>query len=388
MSLRRLEGFDGLNNIDELTSLRGGEVVLSSGTGMKYSASGGRNGNGAIYHDVTGSTAARYVQLKAVSGTDVSAGPFVLGFAFKIVRGTFDPVTSSVPHPLFQVVTATGAEVGSAAIVKIGTLWYLRWFNGTTARSLHIMPGTDSNYFPVDDLWYYLECKITLATTAIGSIEWFVNGIQAGTTTTGVITAAIGTTMTRLQLNRGAGSSTNSSTNLVSGQQIWYDDVYWLSTAGGGHDDYLGDVRVDYVPAASEGFHTDSTPLSGSDRALMVDDVPQDGDTTYNTFVGVGARDTFVLDSLPAAGMTVVAVQPQAVLRNAGDQARTFNTCVRWDGVDYDHNAAANYLLTPGSTYAGLWGSFTETIVRNPDTSANWTQAELATAEFGVYVVG
>ena len=388
MALRRLEGFDGLNSYAELITLRGAIETLASGTGMSYSSTGGRNGNGAVSHTVTGSTSLRSLRFKGPSGTGFLASDAgVVGVAFKIKRGIYNPASATTPIPLLTLLDASNAEVGTINLYKTSDVWYVAYYTTSVVRFNAQFPGDAvDEYFPADDRWYYLEVKISdFTTTAASVVTIRINGLTIGTSGS-VITSAGPTSFSSVEVNRGRGTGSSQSASLVTGQEIWYDDLYWLDSTHGEHTDFLGDTRIDYVPAGAEGFHTGSTPLSGSDRALMVDDVPSDDDSTYNTLEGVSTRDTFTLAALARSPIAVIAVQPHATIRDAGTVPRFLNICSRWSSTDYDMTATASYMVTPGSTYVGLWcGDSSDNIICNP-AGGRWTEADLATAEFGIYV--
>ena len=72
--------------------------------------------------------------------------------------------------------------------------------------------------------------------------------------------------------------------------------------------DFLGDIEINYRRPTAD-VVTDWTPLSGVDHYAMVDEIPPDDDTTYNSTITPGNVDTCTVESAPLVGCNVIAAQ-------------------------------------------------------------------------------
>jgi hypothetical protein len=143
---------------------------------------------------------------------------------------------------------------------------------------------------------------------------------------------------------------------------IRIDDVLIMDGDGSIYNGMIGDHEGRYCPALAEGAHTDGVPSSGADRALMVDEAPADGDTTYNTKSAAGEIDSFTVDNWPSSGPIgpVIAVAQQ---RKEDAGSATVKLGVRFSGTD--HDGAEQGLAT---TYAIK----KEIFEINPETAVAW----------------
>lgn len=128
--------------------------------------------------------------------------------------------------------------------------------------------------------------------------------------------------------------------------------------------------KVRKTPAA--GANAEWTPDSGSNHE-MVDDVPNDGDTTKNKALAADLKDTFNFESVTIpADHRIIAEIPTAWVKNldAGPLLR-FHA---YDGSSYAHSAD----LTPALDYAPLFARFTA----QPDTT-DWNETDANAMQFG-----
>ena len=217
--------------------------------------------------------------------------------------------------------------------------------------------GTTANLGILTDVWYYLEIDITIHDTA-GAYELRVNGVSV------LSDSSVDT--------RNGGSGTCNTATLIWGTtgSCSYDDGY----AASGSSSFQGEIRVVTQVPTGDGADQDWDPSSGSDGYAMVDEIPEDGDTTYISSGTGGDKDTFTFPALGLSG-TVLAVQTVAVARKDDSGSRSIKSVVRSGGTDYAGSSHA--LSTSYAAYPDIWTT-------DPDTSSAWDVAGVDAAEYGV----
>jgi hypothetical protein len=209
--------------------------------------------------------------------------------------------------------------------------------------------------------FYYIEWKSTIHTSA-GITEVKVNGTTV-ISASGLNNAAAGTNNWNAFRFDGNGSTTED-----------IDDLYVLDGAGSAPlNTFLGDIRVDARMPTAEGTTIGWTPLSGTDNALMVDEIPANSDTDYNSTATVGAVDTLVVQDAPVVGATILGVQTNIFVKKTDAGTTTIAPVIR-SGTDQIGTTVA-----PGTTYAYT----REVFPTNPATGVAWTEAGFNAAEFG-----
>lgn len=215
-------------------------------------------------------------------------------------------------------------------------------------------------------VWYYIELKATIDNSA-GAYEVRVNG-ETWLQDSGVDTQTSANAYMDYLSIYCAGNFKNHR----------FDDIYVLDTNGTENNDFLGDVRVETIRPAGAGNETDWTPSTGANWE-NVDDVHPDDDSTYN-YVGSGAgfpqNDLYTLDNLTTTLGEIYAVQ--------------INSYTRKD--DAGSVGLANILRTGGTTYSGIgiesmgdtYDFQSDIVEKNPDTSSQWTVAEINSLETGI----
>lgn len=136
-------------------------------------------------------------------------------------------------------------------------------------------------------VWAYIEFKWTIGNS--GSFEIFVNGksVAAGVS---VDTDALS-------------SAQADSLELKGFNDNDFDDFYFGDTTGGSpQDDVLGDVRIYNLMPTGAGNYAqfDTTfPASPTTHWDKVEEIPPDGDTSYNETTTATDIDTFAMANLP-----------------------------------------------------------------------------------------
>lgn len=169
----------------------------------------------------------------------------------------------------------------------------------------------------------------------------------------------------------------NPSQSATSGNRMWLRDFYFAtllswSSIGGNN---LGPGLCHDLPPDTDSA-VDFTPSAGSDNFAMVDDLPNDGDTTYNESGTAGHEDLFLPDvsGLPAGPIVAVGVYANARASEAGP--------LEFGGVmesGTERIAPAGEVLI--TSYRGKL--YVPMQPLDPDDDEPWTPARLAAVKFG-----
>jgi hypothetical protein len=326
MALLHMDGFDWAAAIADLDNLyaRTGTVTLTT--------SGGRNGGGAIVVSASANS-----NLQRGLGNDYTT--LVIGAAWK------DNATVT-EFPVFQLTTSGGSAIFTLTRSSGGVLTARRGAGSGTI----IATGTISS---AGGTFHYIECKVVLHAST-GSVETRVNGVvdinDAGLNTEG----AVG----------GARNVRLGSIN-ISGQVATFDDWY-VDDAN-----FIGDMTVACAPAGEDQTPMDMTNATGGgDMYEELDELPNDGDTSYGTLDADGERAQFGVADPSLGASSVIAVCAYAVARqeNSGSHGLILGA-----GANGTLTDSAKQSLT--TTKGGIFGTILET---NPDTAVAWVPGDFA----------
>lgn len=181
------------------------------------------------------------------------------------------------------ILRADNASIGEAWYARVTTANVLRLFNGVSDTVVVTGPTLSAN------TWYRVEVRVLLSDT-VGELELLVDGTSYGSQT-GADT--LNTNMIRFICGTPEGSI---------GITTYYDDVAINDAAAGVQTSFPGAGKIALLKPTAEGATINYTPLSGTDNALMVDDVPgaPDDATTANTSTTAAHVDRLVLSNMPA----------------------------------------------------------------------------------------
>jgi hypothetical protein len=281
-----------------------------------------------------------------------TSGGVVVGTAFHL------PSVAGGATNLLEV--REGTTVHLAVSITAGMLLTVK--RGTTVLA------TGTTVLAING-WYYLELKGTIHDTT-GSYEVRLDGVaEPNLTASGVDTRNAGTTgqWDRVVL---AGIVTNS----------YYDDFYLCDQSGAApRNTFLGPVKIETVypqtDAVAAGSNAGLTPSTGTDHGALVDETtPNTSD--YNSSPTVGLKDTYQYPALSLTG-AILGIQTNLYAAKSDAAVRTVCAVVRAGGTDYD---GAN--VSPLTTFS----YFSEVRAQNPNTSADWTSADVGSLEVGMKV--
>lgn len=219
-------------------------------------------------------------------------------------------------------------------------------------------------------VYYYIELKAKIDNTT-GTTEVHINGAaEAALTLTGQDT--------QQSANAYADNVSFGNTGFGGGLNNDQDDFYINDDAGSANNDFLGDIRVQYIAPDGAGGVTQWTPSAGSNYQ-NVDETAPDDDTTYNSDATIGDRDTYTLGALSPSTATIKGIQMITYARKDDAGTRTICPVIRISSTNYDQSNLPN--LTTSYQYLPL------VVEVSPATSVAFTLSEVNGMEAGVKTV-
>lgn len=248
-------------------------------------------------------------------------------------------------------------------------------FDDTAAANLMSVGVTHRGDFALNDgYWHHVEIELVAHTTT-GSFKMWIDGEEQTeyTITSGDTSDAVSGDVTAFDRVYVGGSNSNTS-----GQNgLWIDDIIvWDDTGTGFTGKLPAEHRLRKIVPDGDGSINQWTPLAGFAYA-NVDETAHDGDTTYISDTVAGHIDYFTITALGWTPIDIEAVIVESIAR-----------------MDTGVHTWRNKLLSSAATANGTAKTATTTYVKSmtnvdfdPNTSAQWTQANLEAAEFGVEFV-
>ena len=253
---------------------------------------------------------------------------------------------------------------GATMLVQLGL--------DTTYRKFRIYIGSTlvatGTFTYALDTWYNLEFHVKIDDTT-GVVQLKVDGIL-DIDYTGDTKPSTQTTIDSLYLYA-LGYVVNNA---------YYDDIAINDTTGAIDNSWCGEGRIEYKISNGAGDATELTPNAGANYAA-VDELAQDGDTTYVEGSTVDARDLYNLAASGlASGSTIKRVRPVAVAKDTVANGGKIALVLKTNGTEY---TGSDIPLT--TTYATAEGTEYTT---NPQSGNAWTIAELDALQAGPKVRG
>jgi len=228
--------------------------------------------------------------------------------------------------------------------------------------------GGISSIAVLPERWYYIEVKFNCV-NSIGAdtFQLRINGnvainLDASTDMQG--TALSGVDEVQLQG--------------VSNYTI-FDDLYAVDLTGAVNNDYLGDIKIETLYPDGNGNSSDfvGSDVDSTYNYLHVDDVTQDGDSTYTESDTATEKDLYTFDDLAGTPLSIVGISIECYCRKDDSGSRTGKLISRVNSTDYEGSEFA-----PGEAFTYR----SEIQELNPDDSAVWETADVNGAEFGIKV--
>lgn len=269
------------------------------------------------------------------------------------------PSTITVEHAIAEF-AVTRAYIGIQSSAN-GRKLVWGWDNshGTAAADNHATP----NSVPLDT-WFYVEVRVLLAHTAVGTCEIWIDGGKE-VDLTNVVTTPFASGLNADTALLKLGVATNGL-NSAAGVRI--TDIYMTNDGT-----ILGPVEVFYQPCDTAGTNSDFTPSAGLNHQ-NVDDKGNDGDTTYNESTTPGNVDSFTHSDAVPTGVVPTAVQAIGIVRCPSGGGTKVRVGVNSGTASYGSTDG----VLEGAEFGVVRGAVEET---DPNTAAAWTAANLNAAE-------
>jgi hypothetical protein len=307
----------------------------------------------------------------AITSTNPRSGTYAFTCGTSGNTGTTETFPSALGELYFRI-AIRDSNVASDAYSKIclysgstlvaGVRLYGNKFNyyrSTTLISTGTLPAANST-------WYLLEIHLIVGNSGVFQLK--VDGVldidYSGDTSPGSET-----TVDRFILFDG---STNPA----------FDDLALNDTTGAVDNSWCGDGHIILLKPNANGDASDLTGSDGNqtDNYLLVDEVPADGDTTYNVGDASGERDLYGIADFDGTGKTIRRVWVEARAKDTVAAGGECYLSVKVSGGTEQKSAAVPLLTTYTKQLLGT----VHTV--NPETSAAWSDANLDAIQVGFEV--
>lgn len=303
-----------------------------------------RLGSGKALRIATFSTA-------VVKELGVNAPTLICGVAVKPV--SLPP--TAMPFPIALLMDAATPQL-YIGVINTG---HLVVYRGVLAALLF----TSTNVMTAGT-WYHVEIKATIHNSA-GAFEVRVNGSSVGWV------PAQTAQNTRASANNYANRFGHSAAGLVSNSGSFdFDDLYVLDTSGSRLNDFLGDSKITTVFPDANGATIQWTPTAGNNFECVDNNPPVD--STYVANATAGQRDLYDVTNLADGAIHAATLLHRASKSDAG--ARSIQTACRSGGTVF---LGTTHALGTSFVY------YSHVYAVDPNTSAQWTLANLNSAQFG-----
>jgi hypothetical protein len=327
-----------------------------------FTSTTGRDGstNGAGQH--VGSTSAR--QIKTLTFPSAAA-TCIIGFAFQMGSNALAAASSGNTWPL-------GLTVGGAVqlvLVPTSTGFLELRLGSSTGTLLASTTSANHTAIPTGE-WHHLQVKAVIHTSS-GSCVVKLDGVTVIN-----YSGQTGTSSGSVDGYQIAARDQTANGNWYIIDDLWVcDAVDATSTQGRANNDFLGDLKVQSLIPAANGDTTQWTPSTGTNHALLVDEIPPN--TTDYVFDSTsGHRDLFTLGDLPSAAITALGVRVGAYALKTDAGAASVKTLIKENSVV---TADSAHPLTV--SYAGYFSGF---YWKRPSDSSLWTVSDVNGMQAGV----
>ena len=327
--------------------------------------------------DIEGSTAALSERFTSVNPSAIAWGSTIGRFGGGGVICTDDDkfleiatsaeTTQILSFAFFRTATFGGNDRiwSLATSSSIGSIQFIS--NGANAVITAQRGGAQLGTFTITpEIWHWVSIKI-LVDNSNGTCDVEVDGTN--------VFSFSGDTQ-----NSGDGIPASWNIGASIGNDMTYDDIIACDDQGSApFNDLLEDMRIDTIMPDGVGDDSDWTSSAVGDNYTFVDEIPNDGDTTYVESSTAADSDLYEMEDTPAGvGDTIHGVQVSAVAKNPDGGTTDIALKVK---VDTTEDVGATQTLASG--YAYISSFFDE----DPDAAAAWTASAIDDMQAGMDVV-
>lgn len=330
-------------------------VETVSGTPTVVSTSA-RTGTYSIECDGSGATTVT-AKIRALAATGVPADftkdNIALGIGFQIATG-------GTASRMCEFRNAAGGGLFGFRVTAGGT-FQPTYFNVTNTLTA-LASGANVN----DGLWHYVLLKAT-DVNSVGntSIECYLDGTLV-TSSTGLTIRSAAADVADLLVGTINGTAAAAKHR--------FDDII---IADGDYPtvDKIRNIFPTGVGSLTTGW-TDSPDAGANNEYQAVDDIPNDGDTTYVVDGTSGNARTFAMTDMSALGIGLAEIGGVEVSGVFRDESVVSSVSLRARSSTTNSDTTA---VDPGATYVSLG----KILTTDPATAAAWTESGLNGLEVG-----
>lgn len=319
----------------------------------------------------TGYSACHNDLTKSLPGTYAEA---IFGFALCLDEGKGPPHNNGTrrDYPIIQIAAADGHALAGIVVHGDNTI-------GLRGYDLADLGSTAWTATPFK--WDFYELRVKVA-GASGEVELRIN---SGASDLGVVSNSNGSSGVKVvgvhsyvdsRFEDPEGFGVNAQFGVTT------DDLYVVdcTTGASPSNTFLGDVRVETLRPNGAGANTGWVPNTGANYAAVDDPGSHDGDTTYVRALVAGMKDTYAFADTTDESSNIFGVQHNMLARqDESHSSRSLQAVIRQSGIDRDVGSVA--------TLSTSWQQLYALLPTSPDTGAQWLDAEVAAAEYGMKVV-
>lgn len=225
------------------------------------------------------------------------------------------------------------------------------------------------------DTWYFIELKVTIDNSA-GSYELRVNG-QNVLSASGVDTDNTGSGQIEFIVLADTGTSAGDDSRIS-----YFDNLYVVDDTGTDVNDFLGEISVDTIRPDGDGDVNNFVGSDGNSNQnwRLVDEVDNDGDTTYVESNTSGEIDLYTFENMTSTPTTsgIYGLQLENLVSKSDAGFAEYRNILRTNSTNYF--GSGNYpSYNDYESFYSVWEI-------NPDTTGVWTEQEINTIQGGTKV--
>ncbi len=273
---------------------------------------------------------------------------------FRFKTDNFTPNSSMAYYPSFSS--------GSSQIIWLST-------NQTYYMKINTSGGVlaSGSRLMTNDTWYILEMYLKIDDT-VGRFVLKINGIT-DIDFTGDTKPSSYTSFNRLIFYGGA--------NFVGFPTLYIDDIAINDTNGTEDNSWCGDGRVERLFPNADGDMLEWTPSSGSVHYTMVDEVPEDEDSTFVYTSASMKQDMYQLSTYTPTNKSIRRVWAEARAKDFSSQGKSIKIGVK---TGSSVNLSASATVLESEPYGRIYGD----VYTAGSSGSGWTSDELNVLQFVV----